>query len=311
MNLSDVLPWGTQLPSNRTILINDTVEITGKFILYYMALQYLSFPKTSLLDTFNNNVNVTNNTNDKEPRVLWISCTTRTREEIINGLKNLKCDTAYQLLKEKNDATNRLYIVSILHEISEHYFETNNDPHYHENYFENYCCSIYTKIKNYSKKSPTLVILDDISSFSTFLGTPLTVTFLYSLQSLLNHQTCITIVSSHDMIQKSFYKELSECRRNISVTGGKPCKWIGCGSVPDNATKYDIWEQMIPELSDGIIDVIPLPSGFHREIQGRLIFTERKGGKGWCNGCKDRKNGSVYNFECKDFSVKVMKVETG
>mmetsp|Transcript_12767 Transcript_12767/g.18188 ORF Transcript_12767/g.18188 Transcript_12767/m.18188 type:complete len:150 (-) Transcript_12767:35-484(-) len=41
------------------------------------------------------------------------------------------------------------------------------------------------------------------------------------------------------------------------------------------------WERALVELADGIIDVSPLPSGYSREAHGRLIFTERIGGKGW------------------------------
>ena len=41
------------------------------------------------------------------------------------------------------------------------------------------------------------------------------------------------------------------------------------------------WERNLVELADGIVDVMPLQSGFSLEAHGRLVFTERKGGRGW------------------------------
>jgi len=82
---------------------------------------------------------------------------------------------------------------------------------------------------------------------------------------------------------------------NVAGGGGSSTKstWLGAGSdvyaveqdyrqlVGGTAGPGAAWERNLIELADGIVDVMPLQSGFSLEAHGRLVFTERKGGQGW------------------------------
>mmetsp|Transcript_46899 Transcript_46899/g.70876 ORF Transcript_46899/g.70876 Transcript_46899/m.70876 type:complete len:80 (-) Transcript_46899:228-467(-) len=78
-------------------------------------------------------------------------------------------------------------------------------------------------------------------------------------------------------------------------------------------------------MADGIVDVLPLLSGFSREAHGRIIFTERLGGRGWTSSksrdlWKRRKGGSsesfvstgsVVNYRCSDNGVMAFHLRSG
>ena len=37
------------------------------------------------------------------------------------------------------------------------------------------------------------------------------------------------------------------------------------------------WERQLVEMADTVVDVVPLASGYSREVHGRLIFTSKVG----------------------------------
>lgn len=123
---------------------------------------------------------------------------------------------------------------------------------------------------------------------------------------------CLAILCSHDFDQEYYLNSTQQSKRNTNVTGGKIMQYIGAagrGTLVDSMemaslkqkadyellllhdrddngsngiNNHHYWERSLVELADGIIDVLPLPSGFARDVHGRLIFTERLGSAlGW------------------------------
>ena len=122
---------------------------------------------------------------------------------------------------------------------------------------------------------------------------------------------CLAILCSHDFDQEYYLNSTQQSKRNTNVTGGKIMQYIGAAgrgtfmdsmemaslkqkadyellSLPSSlgqntmcTNNHHFWERSLIEMADGIIDVLPLPSGFARDVHGRLIFTERLGSLGW------------------------------
>ena len=91
------------------------------------------------------------------------------------------------------------------------------------------------------------------------------------------------------------------------------------------------WERNLVELADGIVDVMPLQSGFSLEAHGRLVFTERKGGRGWRDAASSAAGGrrlpstarptsssaagapaflTTVNYCCEDSSIKAFRLRS-
>ena len=86
---------------------------------------------------------------------------------------------------------------------------------------------------------------------------------------------------------------------------------------------YEVaWERALVEMADGIVDVTPLPSGFAKDVHGRLVFTGRwGGGLGWLDeegntAAKPFVNTSsnsnfsttIVNFCCSDAGVRAIRL---
>jgi len=169
-----------------------------------------------------------------------------------------------------------------------------------------------------SSSNHHLLILDNVALLSAFFGAPLTQVLIQKLRSLIrqtnnnNNNGCLTILCSHDIDQELYIAKTAEEKQNTSVSGGKRAQYIGSGgrgtylnskdfSILEQNALYELehggegleggvvtsttWERQLVELADGIIDVVPLASGFARDVHGRLIFTERPGGLGWRGDC--------------------------
>jgi hypothetical protein len=63
-------------------------------------------------------------------------------------------------------------------------------------------------------------------------------------------------------------------------------------------------------MADGIVDVLPLASGYTREAHGKLLFTACPGGRGWGDDSKGRSDGStlVFNYCLTDSKVQAIQI---
>jgi hypothetical protein len=364
--LTDVLPWGDSIPTGgRTILICDSAETDGRFLLHTMATQCLNNNHSSSSSPFTSSSTIaspnfssstllkTIHKKSKRGKVLWIHCGSSSSNDIRTALKKSGCDPSIISLQHKNNHFGRgqqeckdsqLDIININYELSEYYMtkqsDANNDnDEVINNYHDPFIKGIYIQVKewminliNQSQNNDSvqssstelsmidpLIILDNASLLSTQVGSKLTHVLIQKIQDLLTHHPpstnyynpnknnnnkqkgigCLTILCSHDFDQEYYLSSTQQTKRNTNVTGGKIIQYIGCGSrgilcgseemtILNQRTMYEfeyIWERSLIELADGVIDVIPLASGFARDVHGRLVFTERLGSLGWrCRG---------------------------
>mmetsp|Transcript_8230 Transcript_8230/g.12391 ORF Transcript_8230/g.12391 Transcript_8230/m.12391 type:complete len:440 (-) Transcript_8230:46-1365(-) len=195
-------------------------------------------------------------------------------------------------------------------------------------YQESYVKSLYFKVKQWVKESAQhsstysnpLIILDNVSLLSNQVGYQLTHTLIQKIQNIMINEAtsstsankeinkgigCLAMLCSHDFDQEYYLNSTQQSQRNTNVTGGKIMQYIGGGgrgilcnseelAILNQQVYYEfqhVWERSLVELSDGIIDVVPLASGFARDVHGRLVFTERSGSLGW----KDGNETQIYN----------------
>jgi len=157
-----------------------------------------------------------------------------------------------------------------------------------------------------------LIVVDDATSLATVFGPREAEFFLRQVRSRAlrcrgaggsgtSSGTSMVILCSADADQDRHLTAAAAGEGGgaavVNVAGGGSSStkstWLGAGSdvyaveqdyrqlVGGTAGPGAAWERNLIELADGIVDVMPLQSGFSLEAHGRLVFTERKGGQGW------------------------------
>jgi len=394
--IQDVLPWGDfPIHGGRTILIHDSVETDGQFLLYTIVRQYLTWSlpltntKKSMEDTATSQWIHNIALGMKRRRVVWITCGTSTPTQIHSTLKRMGvavCDnsikvslTASQPI-ESSEAWNRnkryihnVNVISIPEEMGAQYLSGNNQGD--EWNAETYLRDLYRRIQTWvlnsnedrldnttnSEPSPTtvLIILDQLSSLATMVGSTLALKFTLILQEWMNQHTKLgnishpviynnlfvsgLVISASQDIDQEYYLSMIQGQKNKNVTGGGPkSEWIGAGGCIDGGgyienggekwthwdedrARYfiqgpdDAWERLLVELADGIIDVIPLSSGYSRDVHGRLVFYKNPLRQGWMDTStpiqKIKRDGShefstqVVNFAFSEHSIQVFRLK--
>jgi len=209
-----------------------------------------------------------------------------------------------------------------------------------------------------------MIVLDDVSNLASILGEQVVYAFIHQLRSMIKSMTkmtssnkrpedegrdthpkknlnmCLLMKCSFDAGQEyslgGFEEEESDGRNSSSGTPNNANMWVGSGGDQINVVAesqssrhgrpHRPWENSLVELADGIIDVVPLQSGFSKEAHGRLIFSERKGGQGWQDvNHNDLDLGprrptaasslsgfstSVINYACTDTAIKAIRLRT-
>jgi len=386
--LTDVLPWGDTVPtSGRTVLICDSTETDGRFLLHALASQCLSSPSSSsssssLLQvsssnpiksssTFRRNSKQIQNTsaNSKSRKVLWIHCGSQTDHQLRMAMKKAGCDS-----NSISTSSSQLYILNVMNDLCENLnvneYTNNNDDYVYDSYLKNLYLKIKQWVKNISKstilessKDP-LIILDNVTLLSIQFGSKATYALIQKLQALIRPSSlgipfhnrksseesnnnnisrggCLAVLCSNDIDQEYYLNSTQQSHRNTNVTGGKIVQYIGgsgrgilCDSeemsILEQRSIYEleqqnVWERSLIEISDGIVDVVPLTSGFARDVHGRLLFTERLGSMGWkdandaigtrtggsmnvTNTRKSNFSTTVVNFCCHDNGVRAIRL---
>mmetsp|Transcript_1269 Transcript_1269/g.2309 ORF Transcript_1269/g.2309 Transcript_1269/m.2309 type:complete len:393 (-) Transcript_1269:23-1201(-) len=344
--ITDILPWGDSSPptGGRTILIYDSVESNGRFLLYTIAaqslrgLQSLSLPSSishssssSSSSTGLKNAPTTATTNttttytashDGYYHVLWIHCGTKTDAQIFAGMKKNGCDikstkhpgeTKVHILRSINVPVPEPTTQQTTNRSQQIDYDSPIENFTSSSWDQNHLKSLYQQIKNMTSQwSNYVVILDDVSFMSTYFGGNLTYALIQIVRSMvrkesksLHKRNSFIILASNDLDQECYTQSTNQQEKN--VTGGKKMQYIGAGGkgmLQDaeslNATElgslYEldemIWERGLVEIADGVIDVLPLASGFAKDVHGRLVFTcQRGGGLGWRDGDGESKRG--------------------
>ena len=313
--LQEVLPWSSDIPRN--ILVCDSIETDGSFVLSTMAAQLFSSPSLSLLPSSSAAAaKIVNRQRILSARVLWLSGDASTERQVASNLKKFGCDAGAAYLRNNNENSNSngngLTIRSLAVEIADRILMNNNpDNNEGNDRFdgESYLKNVYKDVKAWVNNEddddnnnnnnnnntveedesevveldPLWVILDDVTALASILGDTLVYCFVESLISLLSRQRrrCGLIIRCSGDVDQMLHKiEGNE--------GNDHSGWVGAGGLAHKQAINDTihrtlipWERALEESVDAIVDVLPLLSGFSREAHGRLIFSETPNGRGW------------------------------
>ena len=366
--LPDVLPWADALPPQRTVLINDSVGTDGRFLLHTLASQTLrggggGGGGVSGVGRVGAAAAASAPLSLSGGRVLWLGCTPASVKQIASALKKIGCDASLTMAATIGGSgsgnitsakSRRLEIVPIMLEAATDILSSNEEEEKNEaltSLTSGYLKKLYRRIKSWlnessSPQQPNLIVVDDATGLATIFGPRDVEFFLRQVRSLSLRQGCasMAILCSTDADQDRY---LTAAARKgggvaVNVAGGGSAKstWIGAGSdgmaVEQEYQQIVVggaagaWERNLVELADGIVDVMPLQSGFSLEAHGRLVFTERKSGRGWRDAASaggSRHNTTtarptssaagapaflttVVNYCCEDSSIKAFRLRS-
>lgn len=303
--LVDALPWESALSgssngdSKRTFLINDAIGTDGRFLLYTLASQVLSS------STGSNNSTGNNSTTSKRGRVLWLGCGPVTEGQILQGLKKIGCDkttlsqaTTGTGSNSTPDANSSLLTIrSLTTEISNNLLgsdatttttSTTNeestafDAHEYVKTLYHYIIDTWL-LPNSGEEDGVQnqwIVLDDVSALADLLGEKL----VYGLVLALNVHASSTTTSEFGVVVRcsNDHEAVSLPSFAGSSIASSATEWFGAGGNSGHtATTAIPWERSLLEIADGVFDVLPLTSGYTRELHGRIVMTQMPHGRGW------------------------------
>ncbi len=123
------------------------------------------------------------------------------------------------------------------------------------------------------------ILLDDMSTFASFVGERLAFALIQSLHALSTRtrQFGLMLRCSNDHDQRMWKDAVGGDVKDSSSTSSSIPLWLGAGGWQDTGDRFrDFipWERSVVEIADYVVDVCPLFSGGSREIHGRLVFTK-------------------------------------
>jgi len=308
--LQDVFPWADD--ENQTVLVCDSVESDGRFVLCTLASQALW--------QFQNNKSDCG-------CILWLGCTPMTDQLTLNALKKIgcnkqatngahlpeSCSTTNQELNEskgkQEESSLPLLTIRSIPTLLENVLSGSdeNDSEVEEALVKD----IYKQVKKWlesahqrqsSEKSQRWVILDDVSTLSALIGESLTYALILSLYALSKspQESCgLAIRCSGDCDTEA-----------AGLATPRSSDWFGAGGGPsrslDREQLYPPWERSLVELADTVVDVVPLASGYTREAHGRLIFTSRTE-----STVAIQTQTSVFNYCLTDNQALAIRIASG
>jgi Elongator subunit Iki1 len=235
--LSQELPWSTD---DHCILVTDSVETDGRFLLHTIASQAL-----------NSNRNV-----------CWLSCGPVTGTLISTALRKIGCEAAaaYLKLPKSTEWKHPLAIHCVMVDLP-------NSHHDAPTYLKN----LYHRLKDWCSSDPdnaTTIIVDDVSALGNMMGERLVYFFISYLRSLPN--CTVALRCSNDADKESHQEE-----HHAGMNSSRKMDWVGAGGRRMREVTTIPWERTLVEFADWVVDVVPLASGYSRETHGRLVFTAR------------------------------------
>ena len=307
--LQEVIPWSPSDP--RTILVCDSIETDGSFVLSTMAAQLFSStmsPSSSIMQAKG-----LNRQPASMPSAFWLSGNASTEKQVAATLKKLGCDAGASYLRKNNNPIENsinsrtgLKIRGLASEMSDLILmstsqggDEDGSPFHNEQYLK----TVYRDLKawvNSKNEEPTestisWIFLDDVTALASILGDRLVFCFVESLIALVNRpeSSCGLIIRCSGDSDQMLHK--IEGNEKKDQTG-----WFGAGGLSHKQATHDTlfrsfvpWERSMEESVDAIIDVLPLLSGFSREAHGRLIFSETANGRGWKTSQNRNSRGSA------------------
>jgi len=296
--LIQALPWfspvssSNELEGKQFILVTDSVDTDGRFLLYAQASQtLLLFQKKK-----QEGVDM-----ESSPAVLWISCGTLTESLVASSLRKMGCEAASNYIRGPRDKTNLWKGPLSIHSIMTELVKEEKDISDGRN---DLCLkNLYKRIKNWaaqfcnSTATRPLIVIDDASALGNMFGERLTYFFLSYVRSIPHIN--IIVRCSND-IDKELYVE----QDLPSVHPSRKVDWFGAGGQRREFNQLSpteaSWERTLVELANWVVDVVPLASGYSREAHGRLVVSAIPSGE----------PPLVMNYCLQDTSVSAIRLKT-
>lgn len=167
--------------------------------------------------------------------------------------------------------------------------EEDSDAH---SQFASFVKGVYRQLKSWVEENNTnnscsadnaaavsWILLDDMSTFASFVGERLAFALIQSLHALSTRtrQFGLMLRCSNDHDQRMWKDAVGGDVKDSSSTSSSIPLWLGAGGWQDTGDRFrDFipWERSVVEIADYVVDVCPLFSGGSREIHGRLVFTK-------------------------------------
>ena len=295
--------------SNSTILVLDSLESDGRFVLGTLVSSVLS--DHSSTGSGSSHVPFRRGDHKKRsrrpmPRILWLNCTTMTDQLTLAALQKIGCpksvtstanlpESASASLEQSSVAHHQSAAALTMRSIPKLIRRSWSDAHHekgNEMDMESIVKTLYRDVKRWTvagqdrvneeeegvekrheRDGRTWVILDDATTLAVLVGERLAYGFILSLRALSsssssNHGFGLAIRASNDYdIQRA------------SIVEPRSTHWFGGATVGEGNDIDDEcpWERQLVEMADIVVDVVPLSSGYSREVHGRLIFTSKAG----------------------------------
>ena len=305
----------TSTLNNRTVLILDSLESDGRFVLGTLVSSLLS-PRpdyrTTAAQQYKRHNPTSKKDSDADHRILWLNCTTMTDQLTLAALQKFGCpksvtstahlpesssstSTSSTSLLEQSVTDSALTIRSVPALVRRMMMESHVEEENETMDLESIVKSLYRQVKTWlcskqqqqrvaDNKGPVdkgqkWVILDDVSTLAVLVGERLAYGLILSIRALSanncsseHHAFGLVIRASNDYdIERSLLVD----PRSTHWFGGtmdNADDGIDDGSKDDDECP---WERQLVEMADTVVDVVPLASGYSREVHGRLIFTSK------------------------------------
>jgi hypothetical protein len=290
--LDQALPWSPEVA--RKILVCDSFETDGRFLLHTLAAQ--------VLNNNNNNNSKNATTTTTSSRVLWLSGSPITDRQVATAMKKIGCDAAAAYLRDpsSSNSNKNLTIRPLATEIATQCLKDENFDG------EVFLKDVYKQVKTWLVQQqqqqqeqqqtetskdprPCWIFVDDVSSLAAMLGDDafLVYRFVDSLGALAARLGTFGMVirCSHDLDHQTLHSKKQDSNNGDDVQDNSG--WMGAGGLAHkeqlkhNQQTWIPWERSLESCVDAIVDVVPLTSGYSREAHGRLVFSECPGGRGW------------------------------
>lgn len=276
--------------NNETVLVTDSVESDGRFVLCTLAAA----------------ASISSNQN----RVLWICCTALTDTLTLAALRKIGCDKDFinsahlpesSLPSSPRGAVSPRLTIKSIPELLDVVLSSNREEMQQDFDAERFIKGVYKSVSDWIRLSTqdttaanhtsnAWVILDDVSALSSLIGEQCTYELILSLQSLKSYDT------------QNGYGLALRCSNSeyIDSFTTRPSSWFGAGENDTLGATARPREESLVELADVVVDVLPLSSGYTREAHGRLMLTGRTHPTSlMCNYCLTENQASVIRINTR------------
>lgn len=284
MDVSHLLPWDDKPPmKGQTILLTDTIKTDGRFMLHILASQYISiYNNVNIIKSKKSNPRHHNSGGGK---LIWISCTSETEKQIMKSINmyydKISTSSTTTTTMKKSSSFSCFEVISAPKEI----FSCNNNNNSEDNYLHQLYLRIFPKKMQEDDDKEVTIIIDDLSYLINFFGDRQVFGFIQELRNRSNNN-CNRSNSNNNknylsaLILRNCSEILHPSNNNLSskVYVGTDTFTKDKEVITDTITSSlsSPFDYLLYEIVDGIIDIIPLSSGYYKDAtsHGRIIFTE-------------------------------------